>query len=42
MMSAHGRQRPEVVEFARWIGEQSALTRRAIGEPDPPVDEHSG
>ena len=36
------RARPEVVEFARWIGEHAALTRRAIGEPDPPVDENSG
>ncbi|WP_431259451.1 LysR family transcriptional regulator [Roseateles chitinivorans] len=42
MMSEHGRARPEVVEFAQWISEQAAITRRAIGEPDPPVDENSG
>ncbi|WP_423596012.1 LysR family transcriptional regulator [Roseateles sp. MS654] len=42
MMSAQGRARPEVVEFARWIADQSAITRRAIGEPDPPVDVDSG
>lgn len=41
MLSPHGRSRPEVVEFARWIGEQAALTRRAIGEADPPIDERS-
>ena len=42
MMAAQGRARPEVVEFARWIADQSAITRRAIGEPDPPVDVDSG
>ena len=42
MMSAQGRARPEVVEVARWIADQSAITRRAIGEPDPPVDVDSG
>ncbi|OWQ90423.1 LysR family transcriptional regulator [Roseateles aquatilis] len=41
MLSDHGRTRPEVVEFARWIAAQAALTRRAIGEPDPPIDERS-
>lgn len=41
MMSPHGRARPEVVEFARWIGTHAAATRQAIGEPDPPLDERS-
>ncbi|UXH79018.1 LysR family transcriptional regulator [Roseateles amylovorans] len=35
LLSRQGRSRPEVVEFARWIGEQAALTRQAIGEADP-------
>jgi len=42
VLSPQGRARPEVVEFAQWIAEQAALTRQAIGEPDPPVDERSG
>lgn len=34
MLSRQGRARPEVLEFARWVSEQAAMTRQAIGEPD--------
>lgn len=32
LMSRQGRQRPEAMEFARWVQEQAALTRLAIGD----------
>ncbi|SEL49504.1 LysR family transcriptional regulator, glycine cleavage system transcriptional activator [Roseateles sp. YR242] len=35
MLSHQGRARPEVMEFARWISGQAALTRQAIGESEP-------
>ncbi len=37
VISRQGRQRPEALEFARWVQEQAALTREAIG--DGPVGE---
>jgi len=37
MLSRQGRSRPEVMEFARWVLEQAAQTREAIGEQPPPA-----
>lgn len=34
MLSRQGRSRPEVLEFARWVTAQAAMTRQAIGEPE--------